>query len=211
MMIAVGDLIQVDGRTCRVIPIAAIDDPVIHALDRAWGRIRSEDDRIPALIFDLQPGRTSGCGSIEFDTSPVMILNLMPEGEKLTGSEIVATLLHQGAHAAAGPTASSEGRWHSEGYKDAAQGLGLAVERGASGWSQTSLTRGTRTRYHREIGALDRAMAAWEPAIVRKRSRGPVAMRCSCSPPRVLRVSSGVAAQGQIRCEICGREFALRP
>jgi hypothetical protein len=146
---------------------------------------------------------------VEWD-APVIVMNLMPTGEKLSGPEILDYLLHQGAHGAVGPSASSEGRWHSEAYRNAAEGLGLAVERGpaGTGWSKTSLARGTRTRYCPEISALEKAMAGWEPAIVRKHSRSPVSIRCACNPPRVLQARPSVAAQGNITCEICGQPFS---
>jgi hypothetical protein len=196
------------ARGYTLIRMADVDAPVVAALSKVWDHIRAEDPRVPGVTFSLQPGRSSGCSSVEWD-APVVVMNLMPTGDKLSGAEILDYLLHLAAHGAVGPTASSEGRWHSEGYRNAAEGLGLAVERGpaGTGWSRTSLARGTRTRYQSEISGINRAMAQWEPAIVRKHSRSPVSIRCSCSPPRVLQARPSVAAQGQIRCEICRAPF----
>jgi hypothetical protein len=208
-----------EGYRATLRAVSRTDEPVLSALDRAWARLRNEDTAIPDdLVFDLQPGRSSSCGQIEFDTLPVMILNLAPswDGEKeslaehkLTGAQIAQLLLHHAAHALAGPTTSQEGRWHSEAYRDAAQRLGLAVERGGNGWNKTSLARGSVTRYRPEIAALDRAMAQWEPVVARKRKRGAVSLRCSCTPPRVLSASGGTAAVGRITCGYCGGEFVV--
>jgi len=87
--------------------------------------------------------------------------------------------------------------------------LGLDVEFGGRGigWDRTSLARGTLTRYRAELDQLDRAMTSWEPVSIRKGSRRPVKMVCSCSPPRILRTSAGTAAGPGIRCEKCGELF----
>jgi hypothetical protein len=202
--------------------MAATDEPVLAALERAWTRLRAEDAAIPAIHFDLEPGRSSSCGQIEFNTAAVIVLNLAPgwDGEpetldqhKLSGTQILDYLLHHAAHAIAGPTTSQEGRWHSEAYRDAAQRLGLTVERGgigAGGWNRTAITGSTESRYRHEIAALDKAMAQWEPVAARKRRRGPVSLRCSCTPPRVLSTRPTTAATGQIRCGICGQDFLVR-
>jgi hypothetical protein len=201
----------------KVIPVAETDAPVIAALDRAWTRLRAEDDRIPRLLFDLQPSRTSGCGSVEFGApAPVMTLNLAPDWEgdpeklaehKLTAPQILETLIHQAAHAVAGPARGQEGRFHSNSYRDAAQQLGLAVEHTGIGWSKTSLASGTESRYRHEIAALDKAMDQWAPVKARKRKRGSVGMHCACTPPRYISASINTAKARSIRCEICGQEF----
>ena len=70
------------------------------------------------------------------------------------------------------------------------------------GWGQTRLARGARTRYAAEISAIDKAMRAWNPFVARKRGRGPIALTCSCVPPRSFRVHQGVADRGAsgVRC-----------
>jgi hypothetical protein len=191
--------------------VAESDEAIMKALTRAWHRIQSEDARVPAVVFDLSPGRSSGCTSVGWDDRPaVVVINLLAEGRKITGAAIMAFLLHLAAHAVTAPSTSSEGRWHSAGYRDAAAGLGLAAERTGSGWNRTVLGRGTATRYQAEIAAMDRAMDRWEPVAARaeRSSRNGLAVRCQCDPPRRIRVTEGVLTLGAITCSLCGRDFA---
>lgn len=191
--------------------VAKRDEQVARALSRMWERIRAEDSRVPEIIVDLTPGRSSGCGNVGWDSGPVVGLNLQRDGQNLPAGDILAYLLHQAAHGAVGTATGSEGRFHSEAYRDAATSLGLDVEFGGRGigWDTTSLARGTLTRYRAEVDQLDRAMASWEPLSIRKGSRGPVKMVCSCDPPRILRTSAGTAAGSGIRCEACGELFKI--
>ena len=191
--------------------VAQRDEQVARALSRLWERIRAEDSRVPEITVDLTPSRRSSCSSVGWDGGPVVELNLQRNGENLSGREILAYLLHTAAHGAVGTAVASEGRFHSEAYREVASALGLEVEFGGRGigWDKTSLARGTVTRYRAELDQFDRAMKSWEPASVRKGSRGPVKMVCSCDPPRILRTSAGAAAGPGIRCEQCGKLFAV--
>lgn len=203
-------IIRIRLRRGIIRPVTAKrDEQVSRALAHVWERIRAEDSRVPEITVDLTPGRSSSCGSVGWDDAPVVELNLQRDGQNLTGPEILAYLLHTASHGAVGTTGASEGRWHSEAYRDTATKLGLDVEFGGKGigWNKTGLARGTLTRYRAEVDQLDRAMATWEPLSIRQGSRGPVKMTCSCAPPRVLRTSGGTAAGPGIRCEACGQLF----
>jgi hypothetical protein len=184
------------------------DEAIMQALTRTWQRICTHDPRVQPVTFYLTGGRPSSCATASWEEEqPVLRINLQRGGVNLTGATIMDWLLHQAAHASAGTTASSEGRWHSEAYRDAAQGLGLIVEKGPTGWARTSLARGSATRYRAEIAAIDRAMRAWKPVTTRKRGREPKSLRCSCVPPRMIRASAGTATKGPITCGVCGRLF----
>lgn len=191
--------------------VAERDEQVARALSRLWERIRAEDSRVPEITMDLTPSRSSSCSSVGWDGDPIVALNLQRDGENLTGRELLEYLLHQAAHGVVGTVTASEGRFHPEAYRDVAAGLGLDVEYSGRGlgWDRTSLARGTVTRYRAEVDQLDRAVRSWEPIAVRKGNRGPVKMICSCSPPRILRTSGGTAAGPGIRCEACGKLFAV--
>jgi hypothetical protein len=190
--------------------VAKRDEQVARALGRLWERIRAADSRVPEITVDLTPSRSSSCSSVGWDSEPVVGLNLQHHGENLSARQILGYLLHTAAHGAVGTAGASEGRFHSEAYRDAAAALGLDVEFGGRGigWDKSSLARGTLTRYRAELDQLDRAMASWEPVSIRKGSRGPVKMTCPCDPPRILRTSAGTAAGPGIRCEACGELFA---
>jgi hypothetical protein len=190
----------------RVVPER--DEAIVQALASAWQKVRAEDPRVPPVTFYLTGGRPSSCATASWEEEqPVLRINLQDGGTNQTGAAIMAWLLHHAAHASAGSTAASEGRWHSEAYRDAALGLGLTVEKRPNGWARTSLARGTVTRYRAEIAAIDRAMRTWVPVIARKSGRAPEGLRCSCDPPRMIRASAGTATKGPITCGVCGKPF----
>jgi len=211
-------------RRLKIVPVTAEDDAVLRAIERAWAKVRVDHARVPAAVFEIGPGRESSCISVGWDQLyPVIQVNLMPDGRKAKGSQLLERLLHQAAHALTfepGRPVSSEGRWHGQSFRAAAESLGLAAEPVSdrskvtgSGWSETSLERGTVTYYRPEVDSLDRALARWEPNRVPKAeradSRNGVVLACSCAPPRKIRLRGSpdsVNVTG-IRCEICGKHF----
>ena len=196
-----------------LVRVSAEDNAVLRALEKLWSKIREHDSRVPVALFDLTPGRSSGCVSVGWDQlSPVIEINLRPEGQNSTGAEVLEFLLHQAAHSIAGPVKSSEGRWHNRAYRDAAESIGLDTAVDATGYGATSLASGTRTRYRNELSALDRALAKWEPTEqvkAERSSRNGVVLQCSCDPPRKIRIRGNpdhLDVTG-IRCEHCGQPF----
>jgi hypothetical protein len=100
-------------------------------------------------------------------------------------------------------------------YRD---GVGFApVTDLVKGHTVDTLTLTGKKQFQAEIKDLGRAMADWEPVAedaARKRARGPLAMVCSCVPPRVIRVSSDPprgALGPDIVCSVCGKPFRLVP
>jgi hypothetical protein len=213
------------GYRAIIRPVSEADRHVLEAVDRVWSKIQEQAPAVPNVIFDLTPGRSSGCSDVGWDQPhPVISINLRPDGPRRrtsTGPEILQGLLHQAAHAIVyepGKIAPTEGRYHSREYKEAAERLGLDVEpsdpvgKAASGWSVTTLARGTLSRYRSEVDRLSRALAKWEPTAQQKtqqprESRTQVAVHCSCTPPRKIRAGQKVLDKGGIRCEVCGELF----
>lgn len=209
----------------KIVPVTAEDDAILRALERTWEKVRVQDDRIPNVVFEIAPGRESTCTSVGFDQVwPVIQLNLMRDGRKVTGAELLQTLLHQAAHALIyepGKVRPSEGRYHPRAYRDAGVGLGLDVEasdpvtKAGDGWRQTALARGTLTRYRPEVDRLNRALDHWtateQPKTERTGSRNGVMLMCSCLPPRKIRIRGNPENidVSRIRCEICGELFAV--
>ena len=79
-----------------------------------------------------------------------MEVNLRPDGQTgptLTGAELMTWLMHQAAHGIVGPVTGQEGRYHGPAYRDAAEGLGLEVQKAPTGYGATELAPGTRARY----------------------------------------------------------------
>lgn len=155
--------------------MAKTDAPVLAALSSLWRKIREKDSRAPDVVIDLQPGRPSSCGTVEWDTAPVLVMNLKQGDEKLTGAQILEWMLHMAAHAASFGDTGAEGRYHSQAFAEAARGLGLSVSSTripGIGWSPQGLARGTRTRYATEVRAIDRVMRHWTPDVLRAGYRG---------------------------------------
>jgi hypothetical protein len=134
-------------------------------------------------------------------------------GQKLPARDVLFLLLHLASHAVSDTGTSSEGRYYDADFADAAAKLGLevsAIRRPGIGYQPEGLARGTLTSYRDVIRALDRAMAKWDPATVRKRSRSPLPYICSCVPPRRVWTYAGVADRGPVSCGVCGQEFLLQ-
>jgi hypothetical protein len=41
---------------------------------------------VSGVVIDLQPGRPSSCCAVEWDTAPMLVMNLKRDDEKLTGA-----------------------------------------------------------------------------------------------------------------------------
>jgi hypothetical protein len=130
---------------------------------------------------------------------------------------------------------SRGGRYHNGRYAAIARELGAHVERaGNLGWSATTVPDGTAAAYAAELAALGGVLTAWRrsehavttrggtgdgdggqddgaggeaPGRGRKSSNNGVAARCSCDPPRRIRVAPSVLDAGPVLCGICGAEF----
>ena len=195
--------------------VASTDTGVLRALAGIWSAIAAQDDRVPrGVVFDLQPARTSGCSTVEWDTSPVIVLNLKDSvGEKLHARAILQTLLHLAAHGAATGVRGSEGRYHSVGFADAARKVGLDVSETRTpgvGYQIDGLARGTLTRYEAEIRTLDKAIADWNPALLRKTRRDRISYSCQCDPPRRVLMYPQIAELGDVVCSVCRAPFEPR-
>jgi hypothetical protein len=119
--------------------------------------------------------------------------------------EILHFLLHQAAHDLVPvATVGSEGKFHGNDYKAAAERLRLHAEYvQGDGWSKTSLTAEVQTIYAPQIRQLDAARQAWE--VPARQTSYRITVQCQC--PRKLQVVRSVFARGPIRCEVCGHEF----
>lgn len=205
-------------RSPMVIVVAASDGQVYRAILRAWGRLQAEDPHVPDVVVDLTPGRASSCTSVGWaDETRILEVNLRPDGQTgptLTGAELMTWLMHQAAHGIVGPVTGQEGRYHGPAYRDAAEGLGLEVQKAPTGYGATELAPGTRARYRPEIAVLDRALGSWSPTDQVKASRDSrngVVLACSCVPPRKIRMRGqpGKIDVTGIRCETCGEPFTV--
>jgi hypothetical protein len=140
------------------------------------------------------------------------------EGIERGAGEVLATLLHEAAHALASVRevreTSRRGQYHNKRYKALAEELGLEVDHDPRrGWSLTTLPVATAAGYAGEIAALEDAIPAVRRHEPRERAAGgrgtrtvPLA-RCGC--PRRIRVAPSVLAAGAIVCGVCGEAFSF--
>ena len=88
------------------------------------------------------------------------------EGLRRSAREVLATLLHEAAHALADARGikdtSRQGRYHNKHFKNCAEEVGLTVEHDDKfGWSATTITPATELAYASQLQALTEAMTLW--------------------------------------------------
>lgn len=148
------------------------------------------------------------------DTPYVHEVLIGGEGLQRGAHDVLATLIHEAAHAIATVRAiadtSRQGRYHNAKYKTIAEQLGLTVQRHpVIRWSLTTLPHTTAAAYATTITELQHAITLHrrsEPGPGANGGRNLIAAACAC--PRRIRVAPGTLAQGAIICAICASEFA---
>ena len=138
------------------------------------------------------------------------------EGLARGPAEVLATLLHEAAHALAHvrevKDTSRQGRWHNAKFKALAEELGIAVTKDPRlGWSPTSIPDTTKAEYAQVIEELRRALRTHRSVEVasggKTTSKATPAAVCGCG--RKVRVSRSVLAEGAIVCGNCEAEFVI--
>ncbi|MQA16122.1 MAG: hypothetical protein GEV09_18815 [Pseudonocardiaceae bacterium] len=202
-------------------PISA---PVVAALETAWATIRARHPEVPAVVIVLGAG-SGGAAAGGIKLGHFAALRWHHHGERLPevfvggeglargAGEVLATLLHEAAHALAHvrgiQDTSRQGRWHNARFKALATEVGITVTKDPRlGWSPTALTADTATAYADTITALGKALRlhrATDAAPV----RGPrkTTPPCVCDCGRRIRVAASVLAAGPITCGLCGTDF----
>jgi hypothetical protein len=186
-------------------------------LESAWADIRRRNREVHRTVIAVAPGASgSACGSVAWASDPVLLVDTATLAEPPL--DVFSWLLHQAAHSLADsrrkPTGASQGRYHDQHFRDAATDLGLAVREDPEpglGWSHARITAETTARYTEAIDRLANALNGWTPptppARAGRAGRNGVAARCSCTPPRRIRVMESTFDLAPIRCEACGEEF----
>jgi len=186
--------------------IAAVPVETGRALALMWSDIRRHNRAVPRATVSVSAGRGSACSSVNWSTSPVVLL----AADIIAGGPgaILAELLHQAAHGIVGSASpSSEGRYHDKAYRDAAVALGLAVPEASvrgSGYAPEGLTDATRAAYAPALARL----ADVPPIEARAARRSRVSARCQCDPPRTILLPPSTLAAAPIVCSVCSEPFA---
>jgi hypothetical protein len=137
------------------------------------------------------------------------------EGLARTPREVLATLLHEAAHALAaarGITGTSrQGRYHNKKYALLAEELGLEIAATPGfGRTITTVPDSTASRYAAQLAALKDAMTMWRnaehaTAAAKGRSTNLIAAACSCG--RKIRVAASTLDEAPITCQACDGYF----
>jgi hypothetical protein len=137
------------------------------------------------------------------------------EGLARGPAAVLATLLHEAAHALAHARGikdtSRQGRWHNARFKVVAEELGIEVTKDPKiGWSPASIPAATREAYAQTIAELGQALRLIRTV---ETTGGGTSSKptppCVCRCGRKIRVSKSVLEGGPILCGACGGEFAL--
>jgi hypothetical protein len=224
----------------EVVGSGAISAPMVAALEGAWAAIRARHPEVPPVVLIVGAGSGSGT-SLRLGHFAAMRWSTpdQPDGEVVEGQDheqstekrlpevfvggeglargpaaVLATLLHEAAHALAHvrgiKDTSRQGRWHNAKFKALAEELGIEVTKDSKlGWSPTNLPAATREAYAdtiAELGVALRLIRAVEVTGGGKKSKPTPPAVCGCG--RKIRVSKTVLAAGPILCGACGTEFA---
>jgi hypothetical protein len=231
-----------DDRPTTVDPIRSA--PIVAALERAWDEIRRRSPDLPQVVMVVASGsdgapagwlKLGHFAAMRWQTGDGLLPEVFVGGEGLAAgpTAVLATLLHEAAHAIADvrgiKDTSRQGRYHNQRYADLARELGMdVVQVTPIGWSGTSVPETTADSYSETVTDLAAALtifrhsetgqlAAGDPTAggdVTRRPRQPGrngasgnGLVCVCECGRRIRVAKSVLAAGDIICGICGASF----
>jgi hypothetical protein len=196
---------------------------VLVVLEDTWTAIRRHHGQVPPVVLIIASGTGSRqpkwghYASGRWYASNVKHAEVMVSGEGLvrTPRDVLATLLHEAAHALAAARGitdtSRQGRYHNKKYALLATELGLDVaETPDFGWTVTTVPDIIATRYAAQLAALKDAMTIWRnaehtTAAARGRSTNLIAAACSCG--RKIRVAASTLDEAPIVCQACNGYF----
>ena len=203
---------------------ATVAAPLVAAIEEAWAAIRERHQDVPEVVVTLGSGsdakgmKLGHFAAQRWVRGEDELHELFVGGEGLVAgaASVLATLLHEAAHAAATARGiqdtSRQGRYHNQKFKAIAESFGLTIEHDARiGWSVTALPERTEAAYADTIAMLHRAITAHRRAEAvtvgggRKSNNNGASAECGCG--RKIRASLTVIEAGPILCGLCGTEF----
>jgi hypothetical protein len=203
---------------------------LVAALEDAWAAIRQHHAEIPDVVVLIGTGierggvlrklghfaarrwRLAGGG----ERSEILVAG---EGLDRSPDAVLATLLHEAAHALAftrGVRDTSQGgRYHNRRFAALAAELGLqAATLRPYGLAATTLLPLTEARYAAVLDELADALVLWravEPSrTVTTGRRAEPSVRCVCACPRQIRLRWSILHGAPVVCGACGAPFLPR-
>jgi hypothetical protein len=196
----------------RPVATQTADAAVSSALNQAWDRIRAEHPAVPEAVVTITSGRESTCSAVAWAASE-HVIEASPGVLQRGPENVVAWLLHLAVHGSLGPpTSASEGRYHSQDFRDMARKFGFIVPEqptGGSGWNDTAMPDKTARAYRAEIESIRRALKRWEPPAPLRSARPDAIAWCACPSPRRLRMANTVYSAGPVICGVCQQPFSI--
>ena len=213
---------------------------LIAALTDLWNAIRERHGEVPPVVLLPAPSLTRKMNVLGHfaplrwkarrakDDERLHEVVVVAEHLDRSAEDILETLLHEASHAlnfARGQKDCSKSQYHNVLFKDAAEELGLKVERIPNyGWARTSLAVGTASRYQLGVAVLHTVLIHRRRPIVPtgtttddgttpEDEEGPRSrhLKATCACPYVVRVSKMTLENTVIRCESCGESFRVSP
>jgi hypothetical protein len=196
---------------------------ILSVLEDTWTAIRRHHGQVPPVVLIIASGtdtkqpRWGHYASGRWYASNIKHAEVMISGEGLarTPRDVLATLLHEAAHALAAARGerdtSRQGRYHNKKYAALARELGLDVtETSGFGWTVTTVPDTTADRYAAQLAALKDAMTIWRnaehiPTAATRRSTNLIPAECSCG--RRIRVAASTLDEAPIICQACDGFF----
>ena len=199
---------------------------ILKVLEDTWLEIRRWHPDIPPAVIIIAsgtdrkqtrlgyhaPGRWNVAGQ---QYAEIMISG---EGLRRTAREVLATLLHEAAHALAHERGikdtSRQGRYHNKQFKNCAEELALTVTHDdRNGWAATTLTPAAERAYARQLDALTQAMTLWRhgettTGTATRRNTNLIAAICLCG--RSIRLAASTLAEAPIICQACDGKFQAK-
>lgn len=213
---------------------------LVTALARIWATIRSRHPAVPGVVVLAAPNphratnvlghfsalrwKAKAAGAERLHEVVIVAEHLDRKAE-----DILETLIHEAAHAmnfARGVHDCSRSQYHNTRFKEAAEELGLTVERVPHyGWALTRLPAETAAKYQDEVVQLRAALIHRQTSVAQP--SGPAAggdasdpdaadgddgprsrhLKATCACPFVIRTSKKTLSSTTVRCERCGDVF----
>lgn len=200
--------------------------PLLHALSDLWERLRIHVPELPPITPTVSPTvRRQDHGPERWTEDEdgsvsglVMTADVLQGGAEL----VLQTVLHDAAHLLNWRRGVSDttmrGVYHNASFLTAAEEVCLEWPADAErvkgrGYPDPVVGDAARERHAVDLRALEEAIPPLLPHLGMPTSSGTgrvdrLTLRCQCKPPRIFRISRTVAAQGPIRCGVCGEDFA---
>lgn len=197
--------------------------PLLEALSELWERLRDQVADLPPALFTVSPTtRRNDHGPARWtreDDGAVSGLVVSADVLQEGAESVVEMVLHDAAHILNWirdvKDTTTRGAYHTQAFLTTAEEVGLEWSDGAErtatrGFSNPVMSTEARERYAADVEALEGVIPLTLPHLALPPTTARtdrLTLQCQCNPPRKLRISRTVAAQGPIKCGVCDATF----